>query len=275
MRFRLIAADLDNTLLDENSKISDRTRQAVREAVSRGVKFVIATGRMFKTSVAYMQDLGLDYDWPLINYHGAMIKTARSEKVILHRPLDNRTAIEVIEKIDETGLHVSMFIGNNLYVKEENEHTRYFHSLTGIEVQPVGDLMDFLKQKRVNPTKLSVLSRDGRVDHLEPYLKQCYKEKLSILQSRPYFLEITDKKATKGQALRWLAGREGIKAEEIIAFGDGYNDLDMLVFAGLGVAVANAKPEVIDAAALIAGPHDKDGVAEIIEKYVLNHEYNQ
>ncbi len=275
MRFRLIAADLDNTLLDENSKISDRTRQAVREAVSRGVKFVIATGRMFKTSVAYMQDLGIDYDWPLINYHGAMIKTAQSEKVILHRPLDNRTAIEVIEKIDETGLHVSMFIGNNLYVKEENEHTRYFHSLTGIEVQPVGDLMDFLKQKRVNPTKLSVLSRDGRVDHLEPYLKQCYKEKLSILQSRPYFLEITDKKATKGQALRWLAGREGIKAEEIIAFGDGYNDLDMLVFAGLGVAVANAKPEVIDAAALIAGPHDKDGVAEIIEKYVLNHEYNQ
>ena len=275
MRFRLIAADLDNTLLDENSKISDRTRQAVRKAVSRGVKFVIATGRMFKTSVAYMHDLGIDYDWPVINYHGAMIKTARSEKVILHRPLDNLTAIEVIEKVDRTGLHVSMFIGNNLYVKEENEHTRYFHSLTGIEVQPVGDLKDFLKQKQVNPTKLSVVSRDGRVDQLEPYLKKCYKEKLSILQSRPYFLEITDKRATKGQALRWLAGREGIKAEEIIAFGDGYNDLDMLDFAGLGVAVANAKPEVIDAAAMVAGPHDKDGVAEIIEKYVLNKEYNQ
>jgi len=273
MRFRLIAADLDYTLLDENAEISDRNKEAVRKAVSRGVKFVIATGRMFQTSVPYMKELGLEWDWPLINYHGAMIKTARSEKVIFHRPLENRTAIEVIEETSRLDLHVSMFVGNNLYVREENEHTRYYRSLTNIELHPVGDLRVFLEDKRVNPTKLSIISWDGQIEEIERYLKKRYGSRLSILQSRPYFLEVTDKKATKGQALQWLAEREGVKAGEVLAFGDGYNDIDMLGFAGLGVAVANAKPEVLEAAALVTGPHNEDGVAEIIEKYVLNHQY--
>ena len=272
MRFRLIAADLDNTLLDENSKVSGRTRETIQKAVSRGVKFTIATGRMFKTSVDYMDDLGLGCDWPLINYHGAMIKTAKTEKVILHRPLANRAAIDVIAEANRKSLHVSMFIGDNLYVREENKYTRYYHSLTGIELQPVGDLISFLERKKVNPTKLSIVSWDGQVDEMETYLKEKYGNKFSILQSRPYFLEITDRKATKGQALRWLAEQEGIKAEEIIAFGDGYNDIDMLDYAGLGVAVANARPEVLKTAALVTGPHHEDGVADIIEKYVLNYQ---
>ncbi len=275
MRFRLIAADLDYTLLDENSEISNRTREAVQKAVSLGVKFIIATGRMFKTSVKYMKDLGLEHDWPLINYHGAMIKTALSNRVLLHGPLDNKIASEVIEETHRKGLHVSMFVGDNLYVREENEHTRYYHSLTNIDLQPVGNLVTYLKQKNLNPTKLSIISWDGQIDEIESYLKKFYGDKLSILQSRPYFLEVTDIQATKGQALQWFAHQEGIKAEEIIAFGDGYNDLDMLGFAGLGVAVANAKPEVLKRAALVTGPHNEDGVAKIIEKYVLNHQSGQ
>ncbi len=273
MRFRMIAADLDYTLLDENAKISERNKEAIRRAVSRGVKFVIATGRMFQTSVRYMQELGFECDWPLINYHGAMIKRARSEKVILHRPLDNRMAIDLIGEASRMDLHVSMFVGNNLYVREENEHTRYYRSLTNIELQPVGDLCKFLENKGINPTKLSIISWDGQIEEIEVHLQKRYGTRLSILQSRPYFLEITDKKATKGQALQWLAEREAVKAEEVLAFGDGYNDIDMLSFAGLGVAVANAKPEVLEAAALVTGPHNEDGVAEIIEKYVLNHQY--
>ncbi len=272
MRFRLIAADLDYTLLDENSEISNRNRDAVQKAVALGLKFIIATGRMFKTSVKYMSDLGLDYDWPLINYHGAMIKTARSNKVLLHRPLDNKMAIDLIEETDRNGLHINMFIGDNLYVREENEHTRYYRSLTNIDFHPVGNLVNYLKEQQFNPTKLSIISRDGKIDEIESYLKKYYGDKLSILQSRPYFLEATDKKATKGQALQWIACKENIKAEEIIAFGDGYNDLDMLGFAGLGVAVANAKPEVLKKAALVTGPHNEDGVAEIIEKYVLDQQ---
>ncbi len=272
MRFRMIAADLDYTLLDEESKISERNKKAIQEAVSRGVMFIIATGRMFKTSVAYMNDLKIDCDWPLINYHGALIKTSRSNKTIYHCPLENSQAVELIEEAHRKDCHVSLFIGDNLYVREENEHTRYYRSLTNIDLQPVGDLAIFLKKRGVNPTKLSIISWDGRIDKIETELKEHYADELTILQSRPYFLEITDKKATKGQALRWLAGKMGIAADEIIAFGDGYNDLDMVSYAGLGVAVGNAKQAVKDAASLITSAHNEDGVAEVIENYVLNQD---
>lgn len=272
MRFRLIVADLDYMLFDENSKISARNRKAVQKAVARGVHFTIATGRMFKTSISYMADLGLDCDWPLINYHGALIKTARSKKTIYHRPLDNGIAVDVVEEVQRLDCHVSLFIGDNLYVREENEHTRYYRELTGIDLRVVGDLAQFLRENKVNPTKVSIISRDGCMEQIELHLKERYAPKLSILQSRPFFLEITASGATKGQALLWLAEHMKIKIDEVIAFGDGYNDLDMVRSAGLGVAVANAHPEVLKAARLITAPHNEDGVAEVIEKYVLNHD---
>ncbi|MDZ4131640.1 MAG: HAD-IIB family hydrolase, partial [Dethiobacteria bacterium] len=120
------------------------------------------------------------------------------------------------------------------------------------------------------PTKMSIIRWDGTIDDIETSLRVIFGKQLSILQSRPYFLEITDQKATKGQALRWLAEREGIKAEEIIAFGDGHNDLDMISYAGLGVAVANARPELLQIANLVTASNSEDGVAAVIEKYILD-----
>jgi Cof subfamily protein (haloacid dehalogenase superfamily) len=270
MRFRLIAADLDDTLLDENSKISARNREAIRKAVDRGLWFIIATGRMFKTSVSFMEALGLNSDCPLINYHGAMIKTSQSKRIILHRPLENKLAVAVAEAAEQQQCHVSLFVNDNLYISEESEYSRYYQSLAKIDPQPVGRLSDFLKKNGANPSKISIIRWDGHIDQIEANLKTAFNEKLSILQSRPYFLEITDQKATKGQALRWLAEQQGIKPEEVIAFGDGHNDLDMVSYAGLGVAMANARPEVIQAANLVTASNNEDGVAEVIEKYVLN-----
>lgn len=272
MRFRLIAADLDDTLLDENSKISPRNRKAIRSAVDQGVRFVIVTGRMFKTSVSYLDELGLNGDCPLINYHGALIKKAKSREIILHQSLNNELAVAVAEEAERQDCHVSLFIDDNLYISEESEFSRYYQSLAKIELQEVGVLSAFLKKNGASPSKMSIIRWDGRIDEIEAGLKETFGEKLSVLQSRPYFLEITDRKATKGQALRWLVEREGIKREEVIAFGDGHNDLDMISYAGLGVAVANARPEVLEAADLVASSSSEDGVAEVIEKYVLGVE---
>jgi Cof subfamily protein (haloacid dehalogenase superfamily) len=270
MRYRLIASDLDDTLLDENSKISARNREAIRRAVDSGVKFVIATGRMFKTSVNYLDDLGLNSDCPIINYHGALVKKSRSKEVILHRPIENGIAISVAEEAERQGCHVSVFIEDELYIREENEYSRFYQSMAHIGLEEVGPLGAFLRNNGASPTKMSIIRWDGTIDDIETDLRGKYGKKLSILQSRPYFLEITDQKATKGQTLGWLAEKEGIKPEEIIAFGDGHNDLDMLQFAGLGVAVSNGRPEVRAAARLVTGSNIEDGVAEVIERYVLD-----
>jgi Cof subfamily protein (haloacid dehalogenase superfamily) len=270
MRFKMIASDLDDTLLDENSEISARNIAAIRQAVDRGVWFLIATGRMFKTSVTYLQDLGLNKDYPLINYHGALIKKSQSKEIILHRPIPNDVAIAVAREAAKKNCHVSVFIEDDLYISEESDYSRYYQSMARVDLQAVGSLPDFLRDNGASPTKMSIIRWDGTIDDIETSLRVTFGKQLSILQSRPYFLEITDQKATKGQALRWLAEREGIKPEEIIAFGDGHNDLDMVSYAGLGVAVANARPELLQIANLVTASNSEDGVAAVIEEYVLD-----
>ncbi len=272
MTFRLIAADLDDTLLDENSEISPRNREAIREAVDRGIQFVIATGRMFKTSISYMDELCIDGDCPLINYHGALIKKSKSREIILHRKLSNDLAVAVAEEAERQDCHISLFIDDDLYISKESEYSRYYQNLARIEPEEVGSLSAFLKKNKAGPSKMSIIRWDGRIDEIEALFKDKFGRKLSVLQSRPYFLEITDRKATKGQALRWLVEREGLRREEVIAFGDGHNDLDMLSYAGLGVAMGNARPELLETADLITSSNNEDGVAEVIEKYVLGVE---
>lgn len=270
MQYRMIATDLDDTLLNGDSEISARNKEAILSAVARGVRFVIATGRMFKTSMPYIEDLGLDGDCPLINYHGALIKRSKSGEIIFHKPLGNNLAVAVAEEAERQDCHVSLFIDDNLYISGESEYSRYYQSLAKIDLEEVGKLSLYLKKNGFDPSKMSIIRWDGRIDEIEAGLKGSFGKKLSILQSRPYFLEITDQQATKGQTLRWLAEQEGIGAEEIIAFGDGHNDLDMLKYAGLGVAVANARSEVLAAADLVTSSNEKDGVAEVIEKYILS-----
>ncbi len=269
MRYRLIAVDLDHTLLDSNSLISARNKQAIRKAVEMGVRFVIATGRMFKTSISYLDDLELNEDMPMINYHGAMIEKSKSREIIYHRPLANKIAVAVAEEAERLNCHVSVFIGDNLYIDDESEYSDYYRSLTGIDLQAVGNLSRFLTVREADPSKMSIIRWDGQIDSIETGLSEKFGDRLSILQSRPYFLEITDREATKGQALRWLAEHENIRREEVIAIGDGHNDLDMVAYAGLGVAVANARGRVKQAADLVTSSNNEDGVAEVIEKYVL------
>ncbi len=269
MNCRLLAVDLDDTLLNSSSGISDRNRKAIRGAAALGVRFLIATGRMFKTSVGYLETLGFEEDCPLINYHGALVKRSRSGQTLLHLPIPNPVAVAVLEEAEKTNYHISVFLDDQIYIREENEQSRYYQSFTGIELQSVGRLSAFIEQNGSCPTKMSIIHWDGTIEAVEESLRANFADQLSILQSRPYFLEITDRLATKGQTLRWYVEQRGIAPEEVIAIGDGPNDIDMLSFAGLGVAVGNARPEVMAVADLVTASNEDDGVAEIIERYIL------
>ncbi len=270
MKYRLIAIDLDDTFLNAESAISPRNKQAVREAVKQGVMVTVATGRMYRSSIPYVRELELNVDWPMINYHGALIKTTESKEVLYYQPLDNGLAVAIAEDAEAKGYHVNAFIDDRLYIEEENEFSRYYQSIADVDLEAVGKLAPFLMKRGEKPLKLAIINWDGRIKHIEASIKAKYGEKIVALQSLTYFLEITDSRATKGQALHWLSQRFGIKREEIIAFGDSYNDLDMIEYAGLGVAVANAREEVLQAADLITASNTEDGVARVIEKYILS-----
>ncbi len=269
MRYRLIASDLDETLLDANSKISNRNKEAIQAVIKKGVKFIIATGRMFKTSINYLEDLGISCDCPIINNHGASINSSKSGDMLFHQPLNNIIARSVIEEVAPYGSHVSIYIKDKLFVREKNQFTDYYDSIADLQVDIVGDLNHFLLQNGQNPCKITVVDEDIRLDEIENMLNKYFDSELSIRQSSKNFLEITDKAATKGQALDWVAKKYGFKPSEILAIGDGPNDYDMISYAGMGVAVSNAHPSVLNVADYVTSSNVEDGVAEAIEKHIL------
>lgn len=269
MKFKLLALDLDDTLLNDDLQISPRNMAAIRRVAARGMMVTIATGRMFSSALPYARQL--EVNLPLITYHGALIKYAGSGEVLRHCPVPLERALEILDLSEELGFHVNLYLHDRLFVKEENENTRYYRTIASIPLEQVGNLSRFLLKQKEEPTKLTIINtaEDGSLEDLQQMLRERYLPELSILKSRPFFLEITHREATKGRALDFLARREGISAEEIVAIGDSYNDIDMLQFAGVGVAVANAPAEVKKVADVITRSSREDGVAAFLEEYLL------
>lgn len=265
MSYKLLALDLDDTLLGESFAISPANREAIQEAARRGVKVTLATGRMYRSTLPYAGELGLDV--PLITYHGALVKTSRTGEEIFHCPVPLDLAQEITSYVEEKGYHLNLYVNDNLYVQEDNPMTRLYVDIAKVVFNPVGSLVAFLQEE---PTKMTlIIDQEETLRELWSLFHQKYSGQLSVVQSRPFFLEITHARATKGQALKSLASSLGIAREDIIAMGDSYNDLDMIEFAGLGVAVENARPEVKKAADYVAPSNQEDGVARVIEKYIL------
>lgn len=268
MRYRLLAIDLDETLLDARSKISPRNKQAIGAAVKRGVIITISTGRMYLTGLPYVRELALNSDWPMISYQGALIRTTGNGEVLYYRPMTSGSAIAIAAAAEERDEEICAYIDECFYINRENRYSRYYRNRYNITVEAVGRLDRFLEKEERCPAKMTIFNWEGNFTEIKRTLGESYPDRFTMLKPHPFFLEFTHREATKGQALCRLAGELGIRREEIISFGDSPNDLDMIQYAGLGVAVANASPEVLEAADLITATNTEDGVARVIEEYI-------
>lgn len=260
---KLIAIDLDGTLLRNDLTISPRAQEAITRATERGVCVTLATGRMFASALPFACELNLNL--PLITYQGALVKYADG-RVVYHKPLSIKKAKAVVDFILPYGYHLNVYINDELYMGKDSPEGKRYASISKVPVHLVDNLPDIITQ---GPTKLLVIAKEEQLDMLAGDLGDCFGNSINITKSSPYFLEIGNKEATKGRALKKLALSMGLNASQVMAIGDSWNDLDMIEYAGLGVAMANAQPEVKKAARYVTCNNDDDGVAEAIEKWVL------
>lgn len=265
MTIKLVAVDLDDTLLDNNLAVSPRTADVIRRAVAGGATVTVATGRMFCSARPYARQLELDV--PLITYNGAMIRRSISEETLLHKPLDADTARQVLAFFKDRGLYIQVYLDDKLYVRDFDDNARLYEKLAGVTAIPVGEE---LYSPAGAPTKLLALAEPAQIGEIGAEVRETFGDKLYVAASKPFYLEMTNPTVNKGVALAYLAGHLGVRQEEVMAVGDSSNDMDMLAYAGLGVAMGNAAPAVKAAANAVTGANDADGVAEAIEKYVLN-----
>lgn len=264
MAIRLLAVDLDDTLLNEESKVSEANIKAIQEAVARGVIVTIATGRMFESAQKIARQIGLDV--PLIAYNGALVQSAISEEVLMKTCVDEEAASAVLAMFREQGWYIQLYRDDTLYVDTKTDDTRDYERRVDTVAVAIGDA---LYEDPSGILKMLAVNDVDKLDRVEEIVQSTFRGKIFAPRSRPRLLELVNAKVNKGEALRCVAEHFGVKQDEVMAIGDSNNDVAMLEYAGLGVAMGNASPRVKKVAQVITASNEEDGVAKAIAEYIL------
>jgi Cof subfamily protein (haloacid dehalogenase superfamily) len=239
-----------------------RTLAALRRAREAGVRVIVVTGRMYRSIAPYLKEAGLED--PVVCYQGAVVAEADGT-FLRHVPIPLDVAREAIDAVTAEGVHLNAYVDDDLYVAEVTPEARAYADFQHIPLHPVGDLRTWLSQP---PTKLVAVDERTRIDELEQRLKPRFAGRLYVSKSLPEFLEFASPDVNKASGLAFLADRLGFSREGTVALGDGENDVELVQWAGFGVAVANAHERVLAAADLVCPSDEEEGVAQVIEAYL-------
>jgi Cof subfamily protein (haloacid dehalogenase superfamily) len=224
---------------------------------------ILVTGRMFQSVRPYALEAGLDD--PVVCYQGAAVVEPRSGRWLLHVPIPLELARETIRVLQSEGFGLNCYVNDELYVADVTPEARRYADFQHLELHPVGDLLAWLEEP---PTKLVVIDDPEVLDGLEAQMKARFDGRLYISKSLPHFLEFASPEVTKASGLAFLAEHLGFARERTVAFGDGENDVEVVEWAGYGVAVENAHPRVKAIADFICPRVDEEGVAQVLEAYL-------
>ncbi len=266
MKYRLIAVDMDGTLLNGNKEVTPRTRSAMLAAAERGAAVTLCSGRPMQGLESYLYLVSGDV--PVVTYNGGVVLTARGRKVLFSRTLEPAAAVEIARRGLSRGAAVIVWAGERLYVSELSGRTEAYGRLSGSEGLLFGEAsLEGIAEKGI--VKIIWMDSPERTEeHLACAESEPVRGSRAVV-SAPPLLEFMDASVSKAEGLRIAAGYCGVSREEIMAVGDNYNDLDMLLYAGLGVAMGNAPEAVRRSAAFVTLSNEEDGVAEAIERFIL------
>lgn len=270
MNYNMIVLDLDGTLTNRDKVITPRTKQSLMEAQKRGIKVVLASGRPTYGVMPLAEELELEkYEGYILSFNGGIIMDCRTREVIFKKELPveaNRKILDLAEKeqVDILTYQGARILTNN----QDNPYAKIESGINHLKLKQIEDLKAYLDF----PVPKFLMLDDG--DYLalvEARVKAALGKNFSVYRSEPFFLEILPRGIDKAQCLAQLLKLLGMEREEMIACGDGFNDLSMIEFAGLGVAMENAVRPVRNAADYVTLSNNDDGVAHVVEKFCLNY----
>lgn len=264
---KLIAVDLDFTLLGDDRQVSRRNADALRAAIKQGIHVIAATGRMPHGAMQHVRKVGITD--PCVFYNGAMISNPVTGEVYFENTIDVPTASELCKLCKENDWYFFKFVGDRFYVRDRNSELVSSYEqkvqLDGIEL---GE--DFWRVDK--PLEKIVLYPKDRAEFkkIESELAKRFKDKLYFCESEKLNLDVMSISVNKAKSVEAVASMLGVKREDVMAFGDSENDTEMIEWAGVGAAMANAADAVKAVADVIAPSNNDDGVAVIIERLLKN-----
>lgn len=272
MAYKLIAIDMDGTLLNTQDKISERNKKALLKAMNNGIHVVIATGRIYKSALYYYKDLGLNS--PIIACNGAVISSSNGE-IIFEKLIDSSSLKELIQLAEENDMYYHFYDKDKFYYKTtKEEFSNYYRYYEENYIKQDIELVSFKSPWDIvdpNSSKYyKAVFIDDDIDRLLDFRSKLKDIKgISVSKSWHNNIEVMNKEVSKGNAVKFLMDALNIDSSQVIAIGDNENDVSMFKVAGLSIAMANGDEIAKKQAHVITASNDEDGVAQAIERYVF------
>jgi Cof subfamily protein (haloacid dehalogenase superfamily) len=268
---KLLVLDIDGTIAGQSNTLSHPVKEVIAAVQAKGIKVAIATGRMYCSALRFHQEIGSTL--PLVAYQGAWIQDPNTQEIHRHLSVSREIALQLLEYFEQPDLRsllsVHFYINDQLYVREITKETESYQQRCGVNAIPVGDLRQLLDHE---PTKILALCDDASlIQQLLTNLRHRYKPtELYMTTSVATFLEAANTHVNKGNAVRYLAEEMlGLESHNVMTIGDNFNDVEMLDYAGISVAMGNAPTEVQAIADWVAPSVELDGAAVAIKKFLL------
>ena len=267
MKYKLLALDMDDSLLSEDLSISPKNIEALHAIEDMGTKIMLCSGRPLASMVKYLDVLGFhNQDDYIVSFNGALIHKLSGEEIF-----NQRISGPILESLIDIGrknnLDVQLY-NDEMTVERYTEKTRIYELLTGLETKIIDDLKTVKESVKVLYNHVA----GPELENHRLELIEKFGDELNIFYSKPNYVEVLNKKSSKGLAIEYLAKKLGIDRSEVVAMGDGFNDVSMLQFAGVGIAVANAADGVkANANYVTKATHNEDALWEVYEKYFLGN----
>ena len=266
MKYKLLVLDIDGTLTNEKKEITRHTKQTILRMQKAGVKVVLASGRPAYGVVPTARELELEqYGGFILSYNGGEIINWETQEMVYENVLPNEVVPVLYECARTHQLSILTYDGAEIIT--ENSQDPYVLKEAFLNKMAVRETNDFLTDITLPVAKCLIVGDADKLIPLEAELCLRLQGRINVFRSEPYFLELVPQGIDKALSLAVLLKEIGVAREEVIAIGDGYNDLSMIRFAGLGIAMGNAQEPVKKAADYITLSNEEDGVAEAIKKF--------
>jgi hypothetical protein len=260
MRYKLVAVDMDGTLLNDDHKVSDKNREAINKFANQGVNFILASGRPYQSLYPYTKEL--EVYLPLVTSNGSIVKCPLTKNIYHNKQIPLELAEEILEYGYNNSYGMSLYFGDKV-ITNQKSIAEVHNDLEGIKA-----IIEEKHQLREEPTKILFSGEPKKMLELFALLAERYEDKLYITQSDEEYVEVMNLEVSKGNALKYMMNRMNIEKEEVIAIGNNFNDVAMFEIAGLSIAMANSPEGVKEKADFVTKTNLEDGVAYALERFL-------
>jgi Cof subfamily protein (haloacid dehalogenase superfamily) len=265
--YKAVFLDMDGTLLRSDHSISKETIEKIRKLTGEGIRVVLVSARPAGAVMPAFRNIGLPEETPIVTLNGSYV--VQSGKPILDVRIDLDTTAWITREVKPYNATIAYYLQREWFSEVSDAWTDHEQKIMDVplRVEPIGRLIEEWSERTIGPNKLMVMSQPESINEIQCHLRALFNGRLNIYPSKATYLEVMDSRGSKAEAVRFISERMGLVPSEIIAMGDNYNDIGMIEFAGVGVAMGNAPDDIRAQADYVTDTNNNDGVRKALEKF--------